>query len=405
MSPHFLLFRLLVPLTIVISVPWSTIRAAELTTLDGELQRVVRILRTSVEAGQSVRVEPFSDLTAGTNLSGSIKTGLSEAFVAECKRQKLTIDRAANFIVSGRFFVTEPERPGEPLVLKLDWDLRKRNGQTVVEIMPTRVETSLVVSDPTFLAQAVGLVGIVSSGNDVGSPNKAESVDDAATAVPKRVSDLALRPTGHIEENTFIKSAPTSQFAVEIRSRPANTDQEHQALPATIENGQPHVSIPAGHEYQIWIYNQSGAPVAVAPSIDGLSTFQFANASYRDPISGKLTRKHYVVEGNTSPNPQASIGVIRGWHFSDAEPNNVGRFLVSNYGDSAAASLGIPEGLDTGAIHLQFCRCVAANRGVRTRGISPKLATAVGSTETVRFQTSELLPGDVFEFLTIRYQR
>jgi len=84
----------------------------------------------------------------------------------------------------------------------------------------------------------------------------------------------------------------------------------------------------------------------------------------------------------------------------------VGRFLVTNYGDSAASSIGVPEGVDTGAIHLQFCRCKQKTRNYTTRGIGDESkGTAIGERETVKFKSSDLLPGEPIEFLTIRYDR
>jgi hypothetical protein len=369
---------------------------ADPASLDSELERVVGILKGSVDAGQSVRVEPFTDLTAGSDLSGSIKAGLSTAFADECKRQNLSIDRRASYIVNGKFFVTDVEalRTGVPLVLELHWELTKRTGQKVVQIMPTRVETQMKISDTEFLARAVGLTGVLAS--------------DVPSDLPEseKLSNLVLNPTA-IVDGTLIKSSPSSLYAAQIRSRPSTEPAGiFKPLFPTVNNGRAYIDIPRGHEYQICIYNYSSDPIAVAPSIDGLSTFQFADSTFHDPATGKLRQKHYIISAGQNDIGRPFIGVIQGWHFSNTGSNNVGRFLVGNYGDSAANRIGIPEGQDSGAIHLQFCRCHESGSDLKRRGVGDNSkGTLIGKSESIEFQNSNLIPAEAVEFITIRYDR
>ena len=359
-------------------------RAAD--SLDAELARVVKIAKRAIDGAPQLRIDPFLDLSAGTKLSGSIRSGLTASFKAECERQGITVSPSATHIFEGRFLVTDEAslRAGEPLVLELHWGLINRQGSQIVEIIPSRVAVAgeaakhfAIINDLESISEAAGLIGALSA--------SASPAIDAA--------NIALNPSG-VSEGSLIRSHDGSPFAAEVLSRPAGSGGDFRPLDARVEEGQPYVDIPIGHEYRVAIHNESSDAIAVAPSIDGLSTFHFAEDGNRNHSTGKLLNRHYIV-------PPNSTAPVRGWHISNDGPNNVGRFLASNYGDSAANSVGVPEGEQSGAIHLRFCTAVPASRRYGTRS----LGTQIGERETVAFQLSHLRPGETVEFLTIRYDR
>ena len=378
-------------------------------SLDSELQRVVSVVKKSLKGATEVRIEPFSDLSAGTRFSGAIRTGITASFSEECQRQGLTENNGAAHIVQGRILVTDEAslQAGEPLRVELHIGLVNRKGLQIAELLPLRVNVEgqipkhfAQISQPVnFLAEAVGMVGAVPAG-----PLDAE-----------RVSKLALKPTG-VVKGSLIQAVASSPYQVEILSRQhvaaGKKEGVYQPLPATVQDGYPFVDIPIGHEYQIRVSNHSDEPIAVATSIDGLNTFHFST-DYRDPLTGKLYNRHYFFEPH-------KVGLVPGWHFTNQGNNNVGRFLVSNYGDSAAQQIGIPQSADSGAIHLQICNCVKPRGRTRgrmrgkTRGIpsgpsdnnkNPDKGTEIGESDTYEFETTTLRPGRPVEFLTIRYDR
>lgn len=352
---------------------------------DQELTDWVRLVRQELGDASKLYVDPFRDLTSRTPFSGEVRTGLRESFMQECRRQGFEISDSADHILLGEFYVTDIKelKAGKPLKLEIAWKVvdrqRKTKFQASEVFLSEEVTTSL--SDPAFLAAAVGVVGAI----EPPSPSN------------ESVSQLLQNPSGAVS-GAKIRSGPNSPYEVIVESRAAGSGAAFRPCPASAENGHPFVEIPEGHEYRLRVVNHSLSQVAISTFIDGLSTFHFSDDSYRDPETGKLSVDYYIFKAaSETADGQivAGEGLVPGWQLSASGADNVSRFLLTDYGDSAAGALGIPEGQDAGAIHMRFCQLV------RTRGDG----TAQGERFTQEFNHVSARPLPPTEFLTIRYSR
>lgn len=383
------------------AVAVCTAAAPPTATLEDELSRVVTIIKRNLGDAKEIAVARLTDLSANTRHSGAIGAGLREAVVAECARQSIDVRDAASHVLTGQFHVADADgvRTGEPLALTLQLGLTDRRGRQPVELLPIYAEAGAehfaTVTDVEIVAKAMGVVGVI--------PTTLVQRDDLASqAREQELVKIVEAPTGYVA-GTRIRSAPESDFEVEILSARREGDEPLRPLEPVLDGGLPFVDIPHDHKYQIRIHNHSPESVAVIASIDGLSVFHFADDEYRDAATGRLLITHWVVPPSSGGGAGESSGGVRlipGWFFRAKTPDNMADFVVSQYAESAAGQAGLsPEG--AGAIHLQFAHC---RKRIKVRGIGDK-GTRLGDSQTIALTTSDCRPDVPFEYLTIRYDR
>src|SRR5262249_47394271 len=82
--------------------------------------------------------------------------------------------------------------------------------------------------------------------------------------------------TTHGPQPTLISSTPNSPYAVELLVKPLGSHDNAAPRAARAEHGQAFVDIQKDELYEVKIYNNSGRPVAVTLTVDGLDVFHFS---------------------------------------------------------------------------------------------------------------------------------
>ena len=206
----------------------------------------------------------------------------------------------------------------------------------------------------------------------------------------------------HGPNQTLISSGQGSPYAVELLVKPLR-DAAREATPrsAHIENGQAFVEIQKDELYEVRVYNNSGRPVAVALTVDGLDVFHFSQDRKPD---GRPRFTHFIVSPKGSQdNPDGTYEIV-GWHHT-VDPrasDNYLSFLVTEYGKGAVSRAGVASRGQVGVIHVQFAECSPLTEGAHPRGGTetgfgpPRKVTQTA----VRYQVEP--PHD---FVSIRYNR
>lgn len=138
--------------------------------------------------------------------------------------------------------------------------------------------------------------------------------------------------------------APGSPYGIEILVVPPKGPA--QPLPAVDEGGLAFVDIGKDQLYAIRLINDSPHAAGVILTIDGINTLAFS----QNPAFVQ-TGKWVVAPG--------AVGFVKGWHIGGplkprTPPVGALAFKVTDYGDSAAAEMGI-TGDSIGTITAVFC--------------------------------------------------
>jgi hypothetical protein len=152
---------------------------------------------------------------------------------------------------------------------------------------------------------------------------------------------------GNGSVGSLVRYSNSSPYAVELLVRNAKDDQYHPCS-VSIEDGIPHTNITAEQVYAIKIHNNTDAPVGVSIAIDGINTYAFSDNPYWKQL------------GKTLIHPRG--GIIRGWAGRGTAVNE---FTIVEYGKSAAAELGLVDGI--GSITVIFYP-VYVSKGATGRG-------------------------------------
>jgi hypothetical protein len=203
----------------------------------------------------------------------------------------------------------------------------------------------------------------------------------------------------HGENQTLISSTPESPYAVELLVRPldplAGPDEPpakpRRAVEPDGREGRAFVEIKQDELYEVKLYNNSSAEVAVRLSVDGLDVFHFSKDR---GVDGTPRFTHFIV-------PPKSDMVVIGWHNSLAGTENYLSFLVTGYGEGAVSKAGAARG-QVGVIHVQFAKCSPLPESASARGGNE---TGFGPPREVRQKTARYEIEPPHDFVSVRYTR
>jgi hypothetical protein len=145
------------------------------------------------------------------------------------------------------------------------------------------------------------------------------------------VIDSFDRPTAFIHGGTAVAASRTSPFTVELLVDDAPRK-------CALEDGQPFVNLEKDESFQIRFTNRAPYDVAVSFLLDGVNSFQFSDVRHeRGPKRGQPRYSRWII-------PRGETVVVKGWHRTN---EYVDAFLVTDFGNSAAAKFGSTAGLGT----------------------------------------------------------
>lgn len=216
-----------------------------------------------------------------------------------------------------------------------------------------------------------------------------QSTDQALTeARADAVVEAVVEPSAAVAGNV-IRATPDSPYGMEILVK---TPEGFVPLTAVDENGVAHVDVGRDQVYAVKLINDSDEPAGVALNIDGINVLAFSeNPAFRN--LGK-----WVI-------PPKSAGLIEGWHHVGPTFHS---FLVTSYGESAAAKLGSVDNI--GTITAVFCAAFQGNRlppdEPRSGAIDrDQSATGLGPPVDREIRTMPVTFGVVRSAVSVRYTK
>jgi hypothetical protein len=192
----------------------------------------------------------------------------------------------------------------------------------------------------------------------------------------------------HGHEKTLVSCSESSPYAVELLVKPLNSEGTLAPRPAYEQGGLAFVDIQRDELYQVKIYNNSGKPVAITLTIDGLDVFHFSKDRDKE---GRPLYKRFICAGKTR--------TIQGW-FDTLQ--NAYQFLVTEYGKGAVSQAGVISHGQVGVIHVAFAECREIKPGAKGRGGNE---TGIGPPIKVNLKPVHYEFENPHEFVTIRYSK
>jgi len=306
---------------------------------------VAQYVKSDGEAGGQISVGTFRG-PAGATASPKMIKMLKDSLAGKCK----VVELGSVYSVGGKYFVRR-DASRKQLVIVIEASIYNRLGAPHLQLRRKIV---------TDMSQAPKLFGLMFDASRASLTDE-ENADSAAEDPPadggtasdkkqeisfdqtdKTADEVALRKPQqvadaieasfkksklHIVSETVVHASKTSPYGIEIVEK--GPDGEYVAVPLEPEllaAGIAKVQLNPEQPFAVRIYNRSSHLVGVDLSLDGINVFEFSH----NPFWKKLG-KMLVQPGRTT---------IKGWHDQGASSFE---FLVTSYGNSAAASLGVKQ--------------------------------------------------------------
>jgi hypothetical protein len=239
---------------------------------------------------------------------------------------KIDVVRAgAAFGVQGKYSGALDDATGL-YSIQIDAEIVNRQGATA-----NTLTKYIITDEATGLAMMGSTVDLAAKTPATGTG--VAKAKERGEAIVESVENPQVALTGG---GNIIRATPDSPYGIEILAMPPNGPP--QSLPAIDEGGLAFVEIGKEQVYAIRIINDSPHLAGVILTIDGINTLAFS----KNP--------DFVQTGKWVVAPKA-VGLVKGWHDFK---NNAFAFKVTDYGNSAAAELGI-TGDSIGTITAVFC--------------------------------------------------
>ena len=362
----------------------------------------------------SIAIGEFTGPPSFASAAGpGIRKVLAEEFTKLDIREKKI---GANIGIQGKYLVQEdqPTFAGAvkgPPHLRLVASLVDKNGQVLTELnVEVAVKVAEVDGQPIISKTKIekGTLTVDSHGGDKdihGAGVLAESL--GATVDLKRKSkegfsdgsELVIEsfetPTAVIANGSAVAASRTSPFQMEIlvESRPS---------PMKLEDGHPFVQLEKGNSFQVRFTNTAPYDVAVVFLLDGVNSYAFTDVrETRGPQRGEPKYSKWIVPRNQS-------FTLKGWHRTN---DDVDKFLVTDFADSAAAKLGSASGLGTITASVQATwrknEKPPADEPRMYASMAPGIGIGRGARDTqqVKEDTNPREYGQTRAVITVRYAK
>jgi serine/threonine protein kinase len=312
-----------------------------------------------------------------SNAGVGLEEGLKEALES---LQLGSVRTSAGFEVKGDYFLVPSRTTPDFKEIKLITRIIQPDGGEVDRLR------SEIRFDATYtLAELIGITGSLSP-----SGTKAERNG--------QIQELQKHPSVYIHGggNTLVSASKDSPYAVELLVRPIDGKNDPKPCQVRDADGFAYVDITKTELYQLKIYNDSGKPVTVTISIDGLDMFHFMKERAPD---GQRRFQRFIVDRSN-----ATIG---GWPITLQE---VSPFVVTEYGptevnrarNGVVNRSGFMSRNQIGVIHVQFADAILLPPGARPRGGSE---TGFGPPVAANVRPIQYDIQPPHDFVTIRYNR
>ncbi len=270
------------------------------TAIGGLAQDIMKYMSADEAAGKSIVLETLRG--PNQTVSGRVAQMLRKQFEDEDYK----VVGGGAYTVTGRFMTGEREGVS---VARFSVQLLNRSGAQMQEFQReiTDLRDGITLLSPTF---------------------------DASQGAAKQPDELKQTITEAVEKpnvftaNSLIKATPDSPYAIEILVWDGS---KYVPAPVDKTDGLAQCDVKPTQEFAIRIHNNTNEFVGAQITLDGINMYAFSkNPDFRN--FGRM-----AIFPKQAP-------LIKGWHD---EGNQSFSFKVTNYGESAAAKLGVVEGVGT----------------------------------------------------------
>ena len=303
--------------------------------IDSIAADVIKYIQSEPETEEAIRIGSWDGPGGGGSLiSIKLREVLQEA--------NITLKKVSGYSISGSYEQDQNSTGRHVTVITANIKntsgnevhvLRRRlvtDDKVAIRLFGVTVDnTAASDAEETEIAKKEGKVP---NQTPLGSTKKSDAQLRDTIANPKQ-STLDVSSSANAGPESVMRFAAGSPYGVELLV--SQEDGSMAPCPIQVEDGTSFADIGVKQVYAIKIYNGSGKEVGVDISIDGVNIFAFS-----DNPTWKSLGKVLVRPGQ---------GIIRGW---SGKGTSVNKFTIVEYGESAAAELGLFQGV--GSITVVF---------------------------------------------------
>lgn len=317
-------------------------------------------------------------------------TGTAGALFGQCLRRCLNdyddvevVESVANYSVDGEYRIDPKDR-----VVVMSVTVRDGLGNGGPGVDGSVIQRKFF---PTADEVAVLLGSTSDTSSTNGSAENREAKIDQLVESARR-PNVVVETTDISKPATIVKPSESFPYGVELALRngddysPLPVDQSAQS------RGFALVDIDPGREFAVRIENPTDNYVGVEITFDGINVFAFSENQYFRQL-GKYAIK---------PHNQSSY--IKGWHHrgpDEYSKHELFSFIVTNYGDSAAARFGATSNLGTMTVVFYECHLTRGSKGVP----SNQNAVGLGGKVEAKIDSVPLQFGRMLGAVSVRYSR
>lgn len=296
--------------------------------LRNELAQVCDQVATILSARNTSTIS-LGTFQGPAKLLSSGGSGIAQLLEEELKARRITVGERAEYTLRGKFFTLDLNSNGpfpaarseRPIAVRVTLMMVDQLGTPLAEFVavgsnePTADTAAITLQDEDALVTIIGLTGTL-----------------PATASPKQRNQQIRQQiesgelAGDIRGNAVFADVQ-SPFGMEILVA-------GDARIMTRVDGAAFVSLERGDRYAIRLVNNANFDAAVTLSIDGISTFAFADLPADDRSASQL---HYLV-------PARGSLVVPGWFETLRQTRE---FTVTSVPESAAARFNLTTEIGT----------------------------------------------------------
>jgi hypothetical protein len=305
--------------------------------------------------------------------------GIQQLLTEELKKLDIKVTRQARLGIKGEYLVTEvPAEDGQrkELAVLLKGSVSDDFGKVITDF---NFKEAVVKGE----AALVELMGV-----PVAQTSTLPAKRD------KKLRDSIAKPKTFIAQ-TRASASPAGKLALEVL-----VNGEPRAIKE--EGGLAFLAQPIerGQAYAVRLINDTDQEMAAELLIDGINSFQFSKLRHADgPRKGRPLLSAVIVD------PHQSV-VIPGWHIDN---DTTKEFLVTEYADTAAATLGETEKVGTITVNFRASwpkdQPPPADEPATVKGTAGGDGTGFGQAIDQNYQQVPRTRGVIRSSVSVRYTR
>jgi len=325
--------------------------------------------------------------TGPASFPTSAGPGIQQILTEELRKLNITVKKRARLGIKGEYLVTEvpSEEPADQhadkrpkvLAILLKGSVADEFGKVITDF---NFKETVVKGE----AALVELMGVPVSLPPASLPAKRD----------KKLRESISKPKTYIAK-TRVSPSPDGRMALEVLANGEPREvKDEEGLAFLAER------IKRGEAYAVRLSNDTDQEMTAELLIDGINSFQFSKLRHAaGPKKGQPLCSGVIV------GPHQAV-VIQGWHIDNDKSKE---FLVTEYGETAAATLGQTGNLGTITANFRASwpkdQPPPADEPSRTKSTTSGDGTGFGETLDQKYQQVPRSRGVIRSSVSLRYTR